>query len=381
VLYKKNGLKILSVILICMFLTGCGKNEEAGKEAETWREQAEEIAISHIEEKYGFTPSVVSSMSGRDENIVPVSHYVPQTVVTMSYMDRTFTVIAEGDDTTTDKVLDNYQEEEIRSAFQEYLSEYLETPIYDVYLETGHSISVPGEELGIQYYFFHEYYDGTNLEEMLTNSSIKAHVKLVGDINLDELVLNSGDEMIFQYKTELLITTHESEADADKCQLGAYFADTVYTHAMYITDAIDIRRGEVKEYELSIEQCGDIYYLCAEPDTSDYIIEMKEDFVSVSEWEHALYSYQETGKDAYYISENYSGEFPKLYIYYPEELLPSKPDGVTGYRMGVSYCKRNDDNYRYDRHEGVAIDGYQVYEISLKNCDNVSVRLLFETEL
>ena len=152
-LYKKKGLKIISIILMCMFLTGCGKDEEAEKEAAAWREQAEEIAISHIEEKYGFTPSVVSSKSDQDENIVPVSHYVPQTVVTMSYMDQTFTVIAEGDDTTTDKVVDNYQEEEIRSAFQEYLSEYLETPIYDVYLETGRSISVPGEELDIQYYF------------------------------------------------------------------------------------------------------------------------------------------------------------------------------------------------------------------------------------
>lgn len=380
-IYKKPAIIILLILSMCTCLTGCLRDEENEQDAAMWREQAEELAIRHIEEKYGFTPDVVESKSNRDASVVPVSNYVPQTIVTMSYMDQAFLVVADGDDETTDKVLDNYQAEEIRMAFQDYLNEYLQIPVYDVYLEAGRSVTIPGEEFDMQYNFFNEYYDGTNLEEILTKYSIKAYVKMVGNINLNELTTISRDSLVFHSKTELLMTSHESEEDADKCHLGTYFDDTVYSYALYITDAMDIRKGEISEYDFSVGQYEDIYYLCPGMDISEYTITKAEDSVDMSNWEHALYSYEKTGTNAYYISGTFTTKSPELYIYYPEELLPSKPDGVTGYRMGEAYLKTEYNKYRYDRHEGTSIDGYRVYNMSLKNKDDVSFRLLFETEL
>ena len=137
----------------------------------------------------------------------------------------------------------------------------------------------------------------------------------------------------------------------------------------------------VKEYELSVGQYGDIYYFCPDVATSEYSLRIEEDTVDMSNWEHTLYSYQKTGKDAYYITGNFATKSPELYIYYPAELLPAKPDDVTGYRMGVSYFDTKYDKNKYERPEGIVIEDYQVYEISLKNREDISFRLLFETKL
>ena len=48
--------------------------------------------------------------------------------------------------------------------------------------------------------------------------------------------------------------------------------------------------------------------------------------------------------------------------------------------MGVSYLETQYNNDRSERHEGTEIGEYQVYDIDLKNRDNLSFRLLFETE-
>lgn len=377
-IYKKHTNLVWMVLFMCICLTGCMRDEENEQDATKWREQAEELAIKHIEEKYGFTPEVVDSKSNNNDSVVPPIKYIPETVVTLEYKDETFIVVADGSVTTTEKVIDNYQAEEIRNAFQEYLCEYFQVPVYDVYIEAGHCVTIPGKEFNMQYNFFHEYYDGTNLEELLTKHALRAYVKIIDDVSLDEFKLLTKDSIVFHSKTELLITTHQSEAAADNCSLGTYFDKTIYTHAMYILDAMDIRKGEITEYELSIGQYGDIYYSVPGMDSSEYIIVIDEDDVSMSEWKHSSYSYKETGPDAYYLSGSFTTKSPEVYIYYPLELLPDKPNGVTGYRMGVSYLETQYNNNRYERHEGAVSGEYQVYDVSLKNKDKISFRLLFE---
>ncbi len=375
---RKHIILILLVLFTGMCLTGCMRDEENEQDATKWREQAKELAIQYIEEKYGFTPEVIDSKSNNNDSVVPPSKYIPETVVTLEYKDETFIVVADGSKSTTEKVIDNYQAEEIRNAFQEYLNEYFQVQVYDVYIEAGRSVTIPGKEFNMQYNFFHDYYDGTNLEELLTKHALRAYVKIVDDVSLDDFTLHTKDSIVFHSKTELLITKHESEAAADNCSLGTYFDKTIYTHAMYILDAMDIRKGEITEYELSIGQYGDIYYSVPGVDVSEYTIAIDEDDVSISAWEHSSYNYKETGPDAYYLSGSFTMNSPEMYIYYPLELLPDKPDGVTGYRMGVSYLETQYNNDRYERHEGTVSGEYQVYEFSLKNKDNLSFRLLFE---
>ncbi len=379
-IHKKHTNLVWMVLFMCICLTGCMRDEENEQDATEWREQAEELAVTYIEEKYGFTPEVVDSKSNNNDSVVPPSKYIPQTIVTLEYKDETFIVVADGSKSTTEKVIDNYQAEEIRYAFQEYLSEYFQVPVYDIYLEAGRSVTIPGKEFNMQYNFFHEYYDGTNLEELLTQHAIRAYVKIVDNVSLDEFTSLTEDSVVFHPKTELLITTHESEAAADNCILGTYFDKTIYTHAMYILDAMDIRKGEITEYELSIGQYGDIYYSVPGMNISEYSIVMDEDNVPMSAWEHSSYTYEKTGDTAYFVLGTFTKTSQKLYIYYPQDSFPDKPDDVTGYRIGVSYLENQYNNNRYERHEGVACGEYQAYDISLKNKDNLSFRLLFETE-
>jgi len=379
-MFHKRWRILLAPVILCLCLVGCAASEEKEKEAAAWRGQAEELAITYIEEKYGFTPQVVDSKSDLKENIVPVREYDSRTLITMMHEDRTFIVLADGDEKTTEHIIDNYQEEEIIENFQAYLSEYFEVPVYDVHLESADFVTIPGDRFDLQYNFFHEYYDGTNLEELLTKHALRGHAKLVGDITLDDWTFKEKDSVVFHEKTELLLTTHNSEDDADKCTLGAYFDDTVYTHAMYLTDALDIRNGEITEYNLSVGQYGGMYYLCPDMDASEYILSTDTDTVDVSNWEYSLYSYQKTGEASHYISGDFTAKSPEIYIYYPTELLPKKPDGVTGYRMGVSFYKIGYDKCRYERYEGVSVGDFEVYEISLKNKEDISFRLLFELE-
>ena len=378
---KKNILICLMAgLMMFACMMGCAGKEENEKEAAGWRKQAEKLAVLHVEEKYGFTPTVVESKSNLSDSVVPVSRYIPQTVVTMSDEDRTFYVVADGEDTTTENVLDNYQAEELSDAFKDYLSDYLQMPVYDVCLEGGISVTVPGTDFHMEHNFFNKYFDGANLEEILTNNSLRAYVKMVGDINLDEVAMVPKDSWIFHSTTEILITTHEDEKDADKCSLGSYFEKTVYTHAMYISDALEICRGEIAEYDLSVGQCGDIYYLCSDMETSEFTLEIAEDTVDILNWEYELFRYQRTGEDAYFVSGNFTDTNPELYVYYPKELLPEKPDGVTGYRMGVAYRDTAYDKNDYEWYAGTEIEGYIVYRLSMKNKDHVSLRLLFETD-
>lgn len=199
-LYRKHTIIISFILLMSICLGGCMRDEENEQDAVEWREQAEELAVTYIEEKYGFTPEVIDSKSNNNDSVVPPSKYISQTIITLSYKDDTFIVVADGSDSTTENVLDNYQAEEIRKAFQDYLSEYFHTPVHDVYLETGRSATIPGKEFNMQYNFFHEYYDGTNLEELLAKYAITAYAKVVGDVDLEELSHISKDSLIFQAK-------------------------------------------------------------------------------------------------------------------------------------------------------------------------------------
>ena len=379
-IHKKHTTFVWMILFLCICLTGCMRDEENEQDATEWREQAEELAVTYIEEKYGFTPEVVDSKSNNNDSVVPPSKYIPETVVTLEYEDETFIVVADGSKSTTEKVIDNYQAEEIRNAFQEYLNEYFQVPVYDVYIEAGRCVTISGKDFNMQYNFFHEYYDGTNLEELLTQHALRAYVKIADDVNLDDFTLLTEDSIVYHPKTELLITTHKNETAADNCSLGTYFDKTIYTQAMYICDAMDIRKGEITEYELSIGQFGDIYYSVPGLDVSEYTLAIDEDNVSISAWEHSSYSYEKSGDTAYFVSGTFTKTSQKLYIYYPQEFLPDKPDDVTGYRMGVSYLETQHNNNRSERHEGAEIGEYQVYDIDLKNRDNLSFRLLFETE-
>ena len=96
---KNKVFLLLAFIVICVFLTGCSvadlfRSKENEEEAEKWREQAEKLAIEHIEQKYGFTPTVEKVQSNQDDSPFINFDYTSESLITMSYADVVFEVVA-----------------------------------------------------------------------------------------------------------------------------------------------------------------------------------------------------------------------------------------------------------------------------------------------
>lgn len=365
---------------MCVCLTACLPGKEERQQAAAWRKAAETIAVKYIEEKYGFTPEVLESKSMKQDNVVPVVKYEPETVVTMSYNGQEFYVLANGEDLSAQDAMDNYQEDEITSAFLDYVNQMMQVPVYDVELESGYEVSIPGSAYNLQYNFYRDYFDGTDLETFLTRRAFRAHVKVVGETDLDSVSYLLENYLLSYPKAEILFTSHGTKQDADACEMGSYFDKTVYQNATNILAAVSIYKGKMETYDLSISQCGDIYYLFPDVETGACELEeMTADFPA-SDWDYSHYSYNEADHVAYTLFENTTTDVSELYVYYPVQLLPDAAEDCKQYKMGVSYLKKNSDAYRFERYEAKLIGDYLVFEIDIKNPDDFSMRLLVEQE-
>lgn len=386
---KNKVFLLLAFIIICVFLTGCSvadlfRSKENEEEAEKWREQAEKLAIEHIEQKYGFTPTVKKVQSNQDDSPFINFNYTSESLITMSYADVVFEVVAYGTEETTDYVYDNYQVSEIYEDFSQYLIEYIGIEPYDITLQAGyelywletHDITT---DYTSKYNFFHDYYDGTNLDALLSFSKI--YVKIIGDINIDEATLATAEDILCDLDINFLITSHESEEYADKCNLLDYFDETVYNHAIYITDAIQYEYGEKKEYDISVGQYGDIYYMCSDMDVSDYSITLGQDNFFASEWNNKYGSdptYARTCDDAYYFFGDFNSN-QYFCVFYPNELLGEEATDIPDVKMAISYYDSDAEEYEYeyDFFQETDIDGYRVYHTILEEHDeDISFRLL-----
>jgi len=378
---KKRGILVFATIAFCACLSACLPSKEERQQAAAWRKGAETIGIKYIEDKYGFTPTVIDSKSMKQDSVVPVVKYEPETVITMSYGGREFFVLANPEDTAAEDVLDNYQSTEIISAFKNYANEELQLSIYDVYMEAGNTVSVPGSDYNLQHNFYHDYFDGKNLEDLLSEHSFRVHLKVLGENDLEMVASISEDSLLSNSKAEVLITSHPGTLEADACEMGSYFDKSIYGNAINILDAVTIKKGTYEEYDFSISQCGNMYYMFPETDVWECELEeMTADFPA-SYWDYSHYQYREADAVAYVFMDNAMTDVSELYVYYPIDALPGMTDDIENYKMGVSYLKKNSDAYRFERYKGNRIGNYLVFEIDIKNTNDFSMRLLVEKKM
>lgn len=377
---KKRGMTVALTMVFCLCMVACLPSKEERQQAAAWRKAAETIAVNYIEEKYGFTPEVLESKSMKQDNVVPVVKYEPETVVIMSYNGQEFYVLANGEDLSAQDAMDNYQEDEITSTFLNYVNQMMQVPVYDVELESGYEVSIPGSAYNLQYNFYKDYFDGTDLETFLTRRAFRAHVKVVGETDLDSVSYLLENYLLSYPKAEILFTSHGTKQDADACEMGSYFDKTVYQNAMNVLAAVSINKGNMETYDFSISQCGDIYYMF--PDVEAWASELEEmtaDFPA-SKWNYSNRTYVEADNSAYVLFRDKTEDISDIYVYYPVENLPGDAEEMEDYKMGVSYLKKNSDAYRFERYAAELVGNYLVFEIDIKNPDDFSMRLLVEKE-
>lgn len=132
-----NVLKAALLLVVMLFLVGCGYSDEDKALMKQYEETAKINAVDYIEAKYGFKADVIKTQvlkvgSGPVPNFFPApTGYIN---VTMKYSGKEFIVKINGEE-YTDKGCDNYQRDEISEAFKDRLEKDLSIKIEDINLK------------------------------------------------------------------------------------------------------------------------------------------------------------------------------------------------------------------------------------------------------
>lgn len=325
---RKRIFPILILICLSFVMTGCDSAKER-LQASVWRDNAEEYAIDYIEEKYGFTPKVKGSKSERQADWIG-SNPSDETVVYMEYGGTEFCVLIDGEGDWEDiyaDATDNYQMEEIKNAMYKEVFELVGEKPRDIRLELGKYNAVDNPDVKMEYdCMFHNYFDGSNLEDLTNERAFLCVVEIIGNPDLDEIEYAEKSPVFEENRRMyLMILTYESEEDYQTCHMeteeAACTDNFVYENAMYISDALMWEWGEAMSFDLSIGQYEDFYYMSIGQDAAEVTIYREDDPYSISTWNGhgAIHS---AGFDrAYYVENVDTG----LYIYYPKDNMPEPP--------------------------------------------------------
>ena len=171
-------LKIVSVFLLMLTLTGCGYTAEEKQTMEKYEKQGETNAVNYIKEKYGFEATVTNVAckkynDGFDFSPSPTGNVY----VTFDKDGNTFMVEIPGDKVTT-AGFDNYQLPEIKAALEQTLQDISGLPAEELFLCNGTykgEASVESDKNGL----INGYFDGNNLSEVLADTNAAVVVSYI----------------------------------------------------------------------------------------------------------------------------------------------------------------------------------------------------------
>lgn len=355
-MFGKNKTKQQIVVLMCamlsaFLLTGCVSEEEKQQAAE-WRAQAEENAVAYIEDKYGFEAEVIDSETQKVSGLLSAT-YISKTLVKMEYEGKEFSVLIDGEDEFMDDAADNYQKDEVRDAFAKRVCQFLHVQPDRLRMSMGANKDAQFNNSD-EFYdcFFHTYYDGDNLEEVMMEYPVVCIAEIVGDTNLDEAYEENDDSLFENDHLCMLTITYDSESDMKKTSTKDLeymenddMEDYVYENAMYVKDALLLKyNGEAVPFNISIGQCEDFYYMCVDTDVSEYEIVADEEIIDADMWNgQGALDAVSVDDTAYYIEGDCGYQ---LYIYYPKDEFPKLPAEYDDIPIRIATCNDTKDGER-----------------------------------
>ena len=373
---------VVCMTALFMLLTGC-VSEEDRAQAEAWRTQAEKNAVTHIEEKYGFKAQVLDSETQKSESLFS-AQFTSKTLVTMEYNGKQFQVLAFGEDGYMDKTTDNYQKAELLAAVEEEVTALFGvTP--DFFEVAGgdneYATTVNGDEFYDMYY--HAYYDGANLEQVLTEEMFYCLAEYVGDIDLDNLYEQNKIPLFDHKYMYAKFVTYDSRENMEIAEIKkkSGIENDIHKYALYVKDALVIEKGEATPIELSIGECGDFYYMNVDTDISQYSITESSEMYDADEWNgHGFRNAAFATDTAYYLEGNRGY---KLYLYIPTKIYEQIPSGefdenvVVASRL-ISEKAGNVSYNIWNNHE--TIPGYEVFWTTYAEMEDFSFRFMYDAE-
>lgn len=316
---KRKAVYWILLALIMITVTGCGYTLEEKREMKRYEKQGRENAKNYIREKYGIDAKI-TEINCEKYSSSPVPDFFPSPTgnvfVKMKYKGADFFVAISGQKKNTDG-LDNYQFQEIATAFAQEMYNITGLHAESAYVCYGEYGTVKDEKNGM----IHTFYDGENLAEVLQKESARAVVSYanqdVEQVPVSQISQKTGVDTI-------LLTDYESREayQTVRCpyyNLAGWPIENGIENQLYRMNGyrvVGAGEGTYVKCEKKIQD--DIILITENP--KDQIILEKTSLDSQENWNGNGFIDAKQVASAYAFDTNSE----KVYVYFPVEKLDTK---------------------------------------------------------
>ena len=316
---KRKAVYWLFLALIMVTVTGCGYTLEEKREMKRYEKQGRENAKNYIREKYGIDAKI-TEINCEKYISSPVPDFFPSPTgnvfVKMKYKGADFLVAISGQKKNTDG-LDNYQFQEIATAFAQEMYNITGLHAESAYVCYGEYGTVKDEKNGM----IHTFYDGENLAEVLQKESARAVVSYanqdVEQIPVSQISQKTGVDTI-------LLTDYESREayQTVRCpyyNLAGWPIENGIENQLYLINGYRVVGAGEDTYVKCEKKIQDDIILITE-NPKDQIILEKTSLDSQENWNGNGFIDAKQVASAYTFDTNSE----KVYAYFPVEKLDTK---------------------------------------------------------
>lgn len=316
---KRKAVYWILLALIMVTVTGCGYTLEEKREMKRYEKQGRENAKNYIREKYGIDAKI-TEINCEKYSSSPVPDFFPSPTgnvfVKMKYKGADFLVAISGQKKNTDG-LDNYQFQEIATAFAQEMYNITGLHAESAYVCYGEYGTVKDEKNGM----IHTFYDGENLAEVLQKESARAVVSYanqdVEQIPVSQISQKTGVDTI-------LLTDYESREayQAVGCpyyNLAGWPIENGIENQLYLMNGYRVVGAGEDTYVKCEKKIQDDIILITE-NPKDQIILEKTSLDSQENWNGNGFIDAKQVASAYAFDTNSE----KVYVYFPVEKLDTK---------------------------------------------------------
>lgn len=316
---KRKAVYWILLALIMVTVTGCGYTLEEKREMKRYEKQGRENAKNYIREKYGIDAKI-TEINCEKYSSSPVPDFFPSPTgnvfVKMKYKGADFLVAISGQKKNTDG-LDNYQFQEIATAFAQEMYNITGLHAESAYVCYGEYGTVKDEKNGM----IHTFYDGENLAEVLQKESARAVVSYanqdVEQIPVSQISQKTGIDTI-------LLTDYESREayQTVRCpyyNLAGWPIENGIENQLYLMNGYRVVGAGEDTYVKCEKKIQDDIILITE-NPKDQIILEKNSLDSQENWNGNGFIDAKQVASAYTFDTNSE----KVYVYFPVEKLDTK---------------------------------------------------------
>ena len=316
---KRKAVYWILLALIMVTMTGCGYTLEEKREMKRYEKQGRENAKNYIREKYGIDAKI-TEINCEKYSSSPVPDFFPSPTgnvfVKMKYKGADFLVAISGQKKNTDG-LDNYQFQEIATAFAQEMYNITGLHAESAYVCYGEYGTVKDEKNGM----IHTFYDGENLAEVLQKESARAVVSYanqdVEQIPVSQISQKTGVDTI-------LLTDYESREayQTVRCpyyNLAGWPIENGIENQLYLINGYRVVGAGEDTYVKCEKKIQDDIILITE-NPKDQIILEKTSLDSQENWNGNGFIDAKQVASAYAFDTNSE----KVYVYFPVEKLDTK---------------------------------------------------------